>query len=231
MNLKPPKHVVIVWNLPEGCPTPNLSDHTELVWNNLHEIIELCQGMQIGYLTIHAFPGVHHRDAFGYDQLVSELIETVFFRNIETFINDRIRVRFRGDFQPLPENIVGFLDLIMEQTDHNSGLQLNLLINHSGKEEILEAIRMVLCQDGDHQALDELVFRKYLLCPDLPDPDLELITGGDFSVQDTLIWQGAYAEMSVSECPWFAYQKSDFEEAIQDFCQIERRFGVLPIQG
>jgi undecaprenyl diphosphate synthase len=78
----------------------------------------------------------------------------------------------------------------------------------------------------DPDVLDEKVFTSYLYAPDLPDPDLLIRTGAEQRVSNFLLWQIAYAELHLSERMWPEFRRAEFEAAILDYQQRERRFGL-----
>ena len=63
--------------------------------------------------------------------------------------------------------------------------------------------------------------------PDLPDPDLIIRTAGEHRVSNFLTWQGAYAEMYVTDTLWPDFRGTHLLEAIEAFQKRERRFGGL----
>jgi undecaprenyl diphosphate synthase len=223
-----PEHVLVVWNSFIDLPKGNVPDQLDEVSNNFLEIIDYCGDVGIRYLTIHIFQNIPEQKILEYSRLMAEIVDEVLVRNIKTFASDNVCVSINGDFQEFSVELVEKVNSIIEETKINSGLLLNFLINYSGKREINRAISMILRKNLRQSDVDEALFRSHLLFPTLPDPDLEIITGGDYRVQDSLIWQSTYAEMCVSKIPWFAYQISNFKDAIDDYTNTERRFGVLP---
>ncbi|MFP6655574.1 MAG: undecaprenyl diphosphate synthase family protein, partial [Myxococcota bacterium] len=100
--------------------------------------------------------------------------------------------------------------------------------------EIVDAARR-LARDAelgkiDPEGLDEKGFAAYLYAPDLPDPDLLIRTGAEQRVSNFLLWQIAYSEIHLSERMWPEFRRAEFEEAILDYQQRERRFGLTSEQ-
>ena len=62
----------------------------------------------------------------------------------------------------------------------------------------------------------------------LPPVDLLVRTGGTGQISDFLLWQAAYAELLFMDVPWAQFRRSDFETALADYAQRQRRFGGLP---
>lgn len=224
------EHVLIVWNSTGKNSVSSSSIYLPEASNNLVEIVSSCVEMGIRVLTVHLFPNkTEHQSLEGICQL-PDIIDGVLERNWLKLKDANVRVRVFGDFQILPDEVVDRIKFVIEETQSNTGVQLNFLVNYGGKAEIIEAIRSVIREGFSQKNMNESVFRSFLLIPDFPEPDLEIVTGGDYRIQDTLIWQSTYAEICVADTPWFAFDNSNFMEAIDEYTNIERRFGVLPNQ-
>ena len=61
----------------------------------------------------------------------------------------------------------------------------------------------------------------------LPDPDLIVRTSGEFRISNFLIWQGAYAEIVVTDTHWPDYDEASLRENILEYAKRKRRFGGL----
>ena len=61
-----------------------------------------------------------------------------------------------------------------------------------------------------------------------PPVDLLIRTGGEQRLSDFLLWECAYAELVFSRRMWPEFTPRDFERAVRQFRQRERRFGGLP---
>ena len=82
----------------------------------------------------------------------------------------------------------------------------------------------------DPDRIDEKVFAAYLYAPDVPDPDLLIRTGDELRVSNFLLWQTAYTEIYTTPTMWPDFSKSHLIEAIVDYQQRERRFGMTSAQ-
>ena len=64
--------------------------------------------------------------------------------------------------------------------------------------------------------------------PSLADPDLIIRTAGEHRVSNFLLWQGAYAEMLVTDTLWPDFGEDDLKAALADYASRVRRFGARP---
>jgi undecaprenyl diphosphate synthase len=102
------------------------------------------------------------------------------------------------------------------------GMQVEVAIGHSGREEISGCIRR-MAEDGiDPGAVDEDLIDSYLTFRYAPD--LVVKTGGSH-LTDFLIWQSVYSELFFSDVNWELFRKVDFLRALRDYQSRKRRFG------
>jgi undecaprenyl diphosphate synthase len=51
-------------------------------------------------------------------------------------------------------------------------------------------------------------------------------TSGEQRISNFLLWQGAYSEFVFTKTLWPDFSKSDLQQAIDEFCGRERRYGA-----
>ena len=73
--------------------------------------------------------------------------------------------------------------------------------------------------------IDEDTLAAQLYTAGQPDPDLIIRTGGEYRTSNFLLWQGAYAELVVSETLWPDFTPADFDAALEEYRSRHRRFG------
>ncbi len=184
-------------------------------------------------LTLYAFSTENwRRPREEVQALMALLVETA-----EQEANDLQRngVRFRasGLLSAMPVGVQAALEEVMEVTQHNTEIILNLAINYGGRSEIAEAARRIAERVGQGhltvEEIDERTFQRHLFAPDLPDPDLLIRTGGEHRISNFLLWQAAYTELYFTDVHWPDFQKLDLFEAIRSFQTRERRFGGVDL--
>ena len=80
-------------------------------------------------------------------------------------------------------------------------------------------------RSGMTNILDEEVFSKYLSTSNLPDPDLVIRTGGEQRLSGFLPWQTVYSELYFTDTFWPDFDEKEFEKALEEFGNRQRRFG------
>ncbi|MFN7323516.1 MAG: undecaprenyl diphosphate synthase family protein, partial [Sphingomonadales bacterium] len=66
---------------------------------------------------------------------------------------------------------------------------------------------------------------RHLDTADLPPLDLLIRTSGEQRLSNFMLWQAAYAELWFTDTLWPDFSAAEFDTAIAEFAQRERRFG------
>jgi len=147
----------------------------------------------------------------------------VFFAQTELaeLRRNNVRVRIIGQYRALPRASCEALDVLVAQTQANTGLQLNLAVNYSARSELrlaLEAVaRDVAAGRLEPDAIDEAVVASYLSTADMPDPDLLIRPGGEARLSNFLLYQLADAEFYLTDTYWPDFDRAHFARAIEAY--------------
>jgi undecaprenyl diphosphate synthase len=157
------------------------------------------------------------------------LFADVLTDEIDELIDNRVRLRFIGDIQDMPERVRSKMQESMRKTEGNSGLNLQVAINYGSRKEMTEAARRLAIDVRDGKIrpedIDEPLMATYLYTRDIPDPELLIRTGGEMRLSNYLLWQSAYTEFYVTPVLWPDFGADDFDQAIVEFSRRERRWG------
>jgi undecaprenyl diphosphate synthase len=194
---------------------------------NLRRIIEACTDLGIQILTVYAFStenwGRPEREVRG----LMNILEDVIDRELQDLHAQGVQLRHIGDLSALSERLQDKVRSAVELTKENDRLILNVAWNYGGRQEIIHAVREIVKAGIPPEEIDEALFGQYLFTAGLPDPDLIIRTSGEMRVSNFLIWQGAYAEYYVTPTYWPSFDRAELEEALADFANRERRFGLV----
>ncbi|GAC1493417.1 MAG: isoprenyl transferase [Vulcanimicrobiaceae bacterium] len=134
---------------------------------------------------------------------------------------NNVRVRIIGQYRALPRASYDALDVLVAQTQGNTGLQLNLAVNYSARSELRWAIAAVArdvasgkLAPGD---IDESIVASYLSTADMPDPDLLIRPGGESRLSNFLLYQLADAEFYLTDTYWPDFDRTHFARAIEAY--------------
>lgn len=189
------------------------------------EIIEWCAELGVKYVTLYTFSTENwKRPKDEVDFLFSLLVEML-NKKFSRMMEQRVRIRFCGLVERLPEQILTVCKEFEQKTKDNQKIQAILALNYGGRREIVDAINKAI-QNGVRE-FDEIILREYLYLPDVPDPDLVIRTSGELRISNFLLWQIAYSELYFTEVLWPDFSKEDLLKAVKDFEKRHRRFGGL----
>lgn len=188
----------------------------------------------VRFLTLYAFSTENWSRPKGEVDALMGLLEHYLAAELEELDRNGIRLRAIGRLDRLPEVTRVTLEEALERTRDNSEMTVVFALSYGGRTEIADAARKLArdVESGklDPEQIDEKTFAAYLYDPELPDPDLLIRTGGEARVSNFLLWQIAYAELHVTEVMWPDFRKNDLVEAVWDYQQRERRYGLTSAQ-
>lgn len=232
-----PKHVAIImdgngrWAQKQG--QARIYGHNNGV-ESVRQVTEAAAELGVEYITLYAFSTENwNRPKEEVDALMNLLVKTI-HGEIDTLNKNNIRLLTIGNTDKLPEECRQELMDVIQKTSSNSRLNLVLALSYSSHEEIVNAVRNIAseCTNGSLKP-DEItdnLFTEYLYTRGIPDPELLIRTSGEQRISNFLLWQTAYAELYFSPVLWPDYRKEDFYDALVDFQQRERRFGLTSEQ-
>ncbi|MBI3397990.1 MAG: isoprenyl transferase [Deltaproteobacteria bacterium] len=194
------------------------------------DIVEFCRELGIGYLTLYAFSKENWNRPKTEVSALMEFLEEHLRKELLKLIRNGIRFRTIGNIWELPANIQKIIREVEDKTRHNGGMVLNLALSYGGRAEIVEAAKKLAFEARlgkiDIDDITEEVFAKHLYTAGSPDPDLLVRTSGEFRISNFLLWQMAYTEIYVTDVLWPDFKRQHLIEALLDFQNRERRFGL-----
>jgi len=138
-----------------------------------------------------------------------------------------LRVVHSGDRGALAPDVRRCLERVMAQTARHTGMTVNLVFNHGGRDEIVRAVNRWTATKPS-EPLTAAALRNHFDVPDLPDLDLMIRTGGETRLSNFLLWQAAYAEFVFSDKLWPDFDELELRAALREYAGRGRRFGAIP---
>ncbi len=197
-------------------------------------VVRAAREIGISWLTLYAFSSENWNRPRSEIEVLMRLPEEYFETELDSAIENGVRIRSIGRRDRLPPNVIRSLDEAIERTRHCTGMQLVFALSYGSRQEIVDAARRLLKDQElgrvDAESLDEKAFAAYLDDPELPDVDLLIRTGAESRVSNFLLWQIAYAEIHLSDVMWPDFGRAELERALGDFQRRERRYGRTSAQ-
>ena len=194
------------------------------------EITKSCRDLGIKYLTLYAFSSENWKRPKAEVDALMRFLEEYIDKELRSFIKNGIRLNFIGRMGALPDFVRPKLKKAMEATKDCGVMTLNVALNYSGRDEIVDAAKKFASQvkAGKLGAddLDEGSFSGFLYTAGQPDPDLLIRTSGEMRISNFLLWQISYAELYVTPKLWPDFRRGDLIDAINEYRKRERRFGA-----
>ncbi len=202
--------------------------HAEGV-STVHRVTKLSSDLGIKYLTLYAFSTENWNRPSDEVATLMYLIGWAIERELPELLQNNVRIHLLGDIERIPEEPRQKLFYARDATAHCTGLQLNMCLSYSSRWEITNAAKQLAKMVADKQIslddIDEQMFADHLTTAGIPDPDLLIRTGGEQRISNYLLWQIAYSELYFTPVLWPDYSHVDYEDAILDFQNRERRYG------
>ena len=187
------------------------------------KIINDCVKKEIPHLTLYTFSKENWSRPKEEIDALMVLLSTMLQKETENMLRNNIRFNVVGKIEDLPGKTRDWVLSTIEKTKNNSGLILTLALSYGGRQEIIDAFNSLI--KTDVKIINEEILKNHLYCPELPDPDMIIRTGGEYRLSNFLLWQSAYTELIFFKKSWPDFTEKDFYEAFSDYKNRERRFG------
>ena len=227
-----PKHIAIImdgngrWAKERG--KPRLFGHNSAL-KAIHEVTEACSDLKLKGLTLYAFSTENWKRPPAEVKGLMLLFGKGIKLEMDTMLKNNVRLNVVGDMAMIPADTQREIRASMARTSHCTGLVMTLAISYSGRWDILNATRHLAqaVKEGKLEPADinEQMFSKELILPNIPDPELLIRTGGEQRISNYMLWQLAYSELYFTDKYWPDFGKDDLYQAIIDYQHRERRFG------
>jgi undecaprenyl diphosphate synthase len=228
-----PRHIAIImdgngrWAKARGLP--RIAGHrrgAEAVRRTLTAAGEL----GIPYLTLFGFSSENWKRPSAEVQDLMVLLRHYLRGEIAELQRNGVRLKVIGQLARLAPDIVRTIAHAESLTRENSQITLTIALSYGGRAEIVAAVQAIAAEvaRGSLAAedVDEDCLARHLFTADIPDPDLLIRTSGEQRISNFLLWQCAYSELVFTKTLWPDFSRNDLEQAIDDYCGRERRYGA-----
>ena len=207
--------------------------HSEGI-STVHRVTKLSGELGIKYLTLYAFSTENwNRPKEEVDTLMF-LIGWAIEQELPGLLENNVKVNILGDLDRIPTEARKKVLYAKEATKNCTGLQLNMCLSYSSRWEITEAAKKLaskaLAGEISPDDITEDSVSSNLTTAGMPDPDLLIRTGGESRVSNYLLWQIAYSELYFTPILWPDFSDENYVDALLDFQNRERRYGMTSEQ-
>jgi undecaprenyl diphosphate synthase len=232
-----PAHIAIIMDgngrWAKGRGLPRFAGHRAGV-TRVRSVVEDCSHIGVQALTLYAFSAENWKRPRAEVDMLWRLLRIYLRREIEDLRRNNIRLQSSGRVEALPQGAYEVLREAERATAHCTGMRLNLAINYSARNELVDTVNTIIDEARIEGRLSELVvdesmIERRLSTAGLPDPDLLIRTSGEMRISNFLLWQIAYAELYVTSTYWPDFNRAELLKAILEFQRRDRRFGGLTV--
>ena len=180
---------------------------------------------KIPFLTLYTFSTENWKRPENEINFLFNLIRKSLKKKLKQIIKQGIKINIIGRKQGLPNDIKKTINIIQKKTINNKTITLNLALNYGAKDEILNALKMLINQSK--KKINHKNFEKNLYTYGMPDPEILIRTGGTKRLSNFMLWQIAYTEIFFIDKLWPDFNERDFNDIIYNFNKIKRNFGKI----
>ncbi|MCC3349578.1 isoprenyl transferase [Ruminococcus albus] len=230
-NIIPPAHVGVImdgngrWAKKRGLPRK--FGHREGA-KTFRTITRHAKAVGVDYITYYAFSTENWKRPKDEVELIMDLFEK-YLDEVKDFIEENIRIRFIGDRSVLRPSLQEKMLDTEETSKDFDAMTLVLAINYGGRDEICHSVKTLAEKvkrgELDPKDITEEMIERNLYTEEIPPLDLVIRPSGEQRLSNFMIWQAAYAEFYYTNILWPDFKNADFDRAILDFCERNRRFG------
>jgi undecaprenyl diphosphate synthase len=229
----PPQHIAIImdgngrWAQAHGLP--RIAGHRR-GGEAVRRTVAAAKALGIPYLTLFGFSSENWRRPSTEIHDLMALLRHYLRGEIAELRKNGIRLKVIGHLSRLAPDIVALIEEAEDLTRDNSAIHLTIALSYGGRAEIVAATRAIAekAAEGrlDPSEVTEELLARHLFTADLPDPDLLIRTSGEQRISNFLLWQCAYSELVFTKTLWPEFSEHDLEQAIDEYCGRDRRYGA-----
>ena len=189
------------------------------------KIINICVEKAIPYLTLYTFSKENWSRPKEEIDTLMVLLSTMLKNETENMFRNNIRFNIVGRIDDLPEKTRKGILSTIDRTKNNKGLTLTLALSYGGRQEIIDAFNSLI--KTEVKIINEEILKNHLYCPELPDPDIIIRTGGEYRISNFLLWQSAYSEIYICDKNWPDFNEKELNKALVEYGNRNRTFGKV----
>jgi undecaprenyl diphosphate synthase len=207
---------------------PRVAGHREGV-KAARALVRAADAVGLRYLTLYAFSTENWNRPEDEVTTLMRLLEESIYRELPELMERNVRLRVIGRPGGVPLPVRRGIEHVVHETRANTGLTLLMAFNYGGRDELLDAFRVlarrVHAGELGPEDISETHVSGALYTDGVPDPDLLIRTSGEMRISNFLLWQIAYTELWMTPVMWPDFGPTDLYRAVAEFQRRTRRFG------
>jgi undecaprenyl diphosphate synthase len=224
-----PSHVAFImdgngrWAKAQGKPRTYGHEHGEKA---LYDVIYGALDLGIEWVTVYAFSTENWKRSITEVSFLMNFNQSMLLKHRDELNEAGVRIRVMGlEDSRIPRRVVKDIREAEKLTENNTRLNFNIAFNYGGRADIVSACKSIIDSGIDSKKLNEDVFAKHLLMPEMPNVDLMVRSSGEKRLSNFLLWQCAYSEFIFREEFWPEFNRELFFDCLIDYQTRLRRYG------
>jgi undecaprenyl diphosphate synthase len=228
-----PKHVAIImdgnrrWAKQQGLQL--LQGHQKVARELIERLARHAIARKISLLTLWAFSTENWQRETEEVNGLMELFREAFQMNASKLHEAGVRLAVIGDLTKFPSDIQQGVSEWLKKTANNTALTVVFALNYGGRDELVRGVKKIVSQGTAAAEVTEQVVVQALDTAQfgaLANVDLLIRPGGEQRLSGFLPWQSTYAELYFTPVLMPDFTEVEFDQALAEFQQRQRRFGA-----
>jgi len=194
-------------------------------FDNITNIVDYSLKINLKNLTLFTLSSENYKRPS--INIIYEIIYNNFSNLIDKIVKkNNIKINIFGSRDNLPSKVINIFDEAEKITVNNDNLNLNLAFNYGFKSEIREVLRKY------KQKIDTIDINNQKDVDDLfnlrsiPDPEILIRTGGYQRLSNFIMYNLTYTELFFTETLWPDFSEKEFNLIINQYLNIDRKYGL-----
>jgi len=199
----------------------------------LEQILKKAWELKIPYFT---FWGMSADNVLKRPKKEVEVLFSIFKRQFKKLAKSKevekegIKINVFGLWQKFfPKELKDLIRIVIKKTKNYKNFVLTFLLAYNGTDEMLEAMKRIAKKAREKEIeISEKTLLENLWTGSLPQVDLVIRTGCEGDPHNSagfMMWHTAYSQFYFTKTLFPDFSPEEFEKAIKDFFERERRFG------
>lgn len=191
-------------------------------------ILHTSRNTDIKVLSLYVFSTENFKRSKDEVDYLMNLFMKWFSVSSKKYKKDDIKIIFSGRKEPLSDKVYDAMKKLEERTKDHKGLTVNFCLNYGGRAEIVDATKKIANELKEGIIKEEDITEEYFgtkLYNKLPDVDFVIRTSGEQRVSNFLLWEISYAEFLFVDAYFPDFDEKEFDKAINEYYNRDRRFG------
>jgi undecaprenyl diphosphate synthase len=193
----------------------------------VREVVEHSRRIGLPCLTLYAFSSDNWSRPADEVQALMRLFRRHLAAETPKCVENDIRISVVGRRDRLSPELRRAIVAAEHATKHGRSLHLRLAVDYSARDTMVRAAATLTGGEPSREDFARALARVNHDTSDSGDVDLLIRTGGEQRLSDFLLWECAYAELVFSRRMWPDFSIADFDAALDEYRNRDRRFGGL----